>query len=163
MTSRLQSIQKNQSINSNITNHIWIYLDALGHPFLAKLGPGGTDSPHFCMGRDCLWDSEEQHRKWTAQLICSLFLCGTRLPLGQRGATQGMECNVYFFDLLLTVPEAVLSHAKIRSRSAVKSNLSLSPCCPRGSLVRYKSEENHFCGALLTEGTVSGMFKCTQS
>ena len=46
------------------------------------------------MGRDCLWDSEEQHRKSTAQLICSLFLYGTRLPLGQRGKTYGMEWNV---------------------------------------------------------------------
>ena len=36
---------------------------ALGHPLLAKLGPGGTDSPRFDMGQDCLWDSEEQHRK----------------------------------------------------------------------------------------------------
>ena len=40
-----------------------------GHPLLAKLGPGGTDSPRFGMGQNCLWDSEEQHRKLTAQLI----------------------------------------------------------------------------------------------
>ena len=26
------------------------------------LGPGGTDSPCFCMGKDCLWDSKEQQR-----------------------------------------------------------------------------------------------------
>ena len=25
------------------------------------------------MGQDYPWDSEEQHRKWTAQLICSSF------------------------------------------------------------------------------------------
>ena len=31
-------------------------------PGPGKLGPGGTDSPHFCMGQDCIWDSEEQHR-----------------------------------------------------------------------------------------------------
>ena len=36
---------------------------ASGHPLLAKLGPGGTDSPCFGMGPDCLWDSEEQQRK----------------------------------------------------------------------------------------------------
>ena len=36
------------------------YFKSSGHPVLAKLGPGGTDSPRCCMGRDCLWDSEEQ-------------------------------------------------------------------------------------------------------
>ena len=59
--------------------------------------------------------------------------------------------------LLLAVPEAVLSHTKTRSRSAVQSILSLAPRCPRGSLVPYKSEEHQFCGALLTERTVCGM------
>ena len=48
--------------------------------------------------------------------------------------------------LLLTVPEAVLSHTKARSRSAVQSinfekNLCLAPRCPRGSLVPYNSKE----------------------
>ena len=44
-------------------NKYWSLLHhftTLGHPFLAKLGPGGTDSPCFGMGQDCLWDSEEQ-------------------------------------------------------------------------------------------------------
>ena len=51
-------------------------------------GPGGTDllTPH-----------EEQHRKWTAQLICSSFLYGTRLPLTQRGAKQ--RINIPFYSL----------------------------------------------------------------
>ena len=35
-------------------------------PVPSEARPGGTDSPHFCMGPDCLWDSKEQHRKWTA-------------------------------------------------------------------------------------------------
>ena len=50
------------------------------------------------MGQDCLWDGEEQHREWTAQLICSSFMSGTRLPLGQRGAIQRIDCTA---DLLL--------------------------------------------------------------
>ena len=58
---------------------------------------------------------------------------------------------------LLAVPEAVLSNTKTRSRSAVRSILCLAPCCPRGSLGPYKSEEHQFCGALLTERTVCGM------
>ena len=62
-----------------------------------------------------------------------------------------------FSVLLLAVPEAVLSHNKTRSRSAVQSFPSLAPCCPRGSLVPYQSEEHQFCGALLTERTVCGM------
>ena len=59
--------------------------------------------------------------------------------------------------LLLAVPEAVSSHTKTRSRSAVQSIPSLAPRCPRGSLVPYQSEEHQFCGALLTERTVCGM------
>ena len=55
-------------------------------------------APRFRMGRDCLWDSEEQHREWNGQMICSSPLYGTRLPLGQRGATQRIDCTA---DLLL--------------------------------------------------------------
>ena len=44
------------------------------------------------MGQDYLWDSKEQYRKLTAQLICSSFLYGMRLPLR---ATTGMEWNVH--------------------------------------------------------------------
>ena len=55
-------------------------------------------APHFCMGWDCLWDSQEQHREWTEQLICSLFIYGTRLPIGQQGATQRINGTA---DLLL--------------------------------------------------------------
>ena len=59
--------------------------------------------------------------------------------------------------LLLTVPEAVSSHTKARSRSAVQSinfeqDLSLAPRCPRGSLVPYKSEENQFHPVLALPG-----------
>ena len=67
------------------------------------------------------------------------------------------ELNCLFSVLLLAVPEAVSSHTKTRSRSAVQSIPSLAPRCPRGSLVTYQSEEHQFCGALLTERTVCGM------
>ena len=65
--------------------------------------------------------------------------------------------------LLLTVPEAVLSHTKARSRSAVQSinfeqNLCLAPLCPRGSLVPYNSEEqisfNSFCAPHCPRGSL---------
>ena len=36
---------------------------------------------------------------------------------------------------------------------------SLAPCCARGSLVPYQSEEHQFCGALLMERTVCGMIE----
>ena len=68
---------------------------------------------------------------------------------------NGMEC--VFSVLLLAVPEAVSSHIKARSRSAVQSILRLAPCCPIGSLVPYKSDEHQFCEALLTERTVCGV------
>ena len=47
--------------------------------------------------------------------------------------------------LLLAVPEAVSSHTKTRSRSAVQSIPSLAPRCPRGSLVPHQSEEQIRC------------------
>ena len=106
----------------------------------------------------------------------SLFY-GKRLPLGQWGVTQEMDCTadlllVFVWDktasgtarsnignamecifsvLLLPVLEAVLSYTKTRSRSAVQSILNLAPCCPRGSLVPYKS------AGLLSKRTVCGM------
>ena len=67
------------------------------------------------------------------------------------------ELSCLFSVLLLAVPEAVLSHSKIRRRSAVQSIPSLAPRCPRGSLVPYQSEEHQFCGALLMERTMCGM------
>ena len=54
--------------------------------------PCRSDTHRFCTGKDCLWDREEQHRGKTAQVICSSLLYGTRLPLGQRGATQRIDC-----------------------------------------------------------------------
>ena len=67
------------------------------------------------------------------------------------------ELSCLFFVLLLAVPEVVSSLTKTRSKSAVQSIPSLSPRCPRGSLVPYQSEEHQFCGALLTERVVCGM------
>ena len=108
-----------------------------------------TDSTHFSMGRDCLGVSEEQHRKWTAQLICSSFLFGTRLPLGQWG-TKGVEWNVYsLFCSFVSQRQS----PPIQKQGADQL-CSLVPCCPRGSLVPYKSEEHQFFWALLTERTV---------
>ena len=62
----------------------WVekFVNIIRAPGPAKPEPGGTDSPRFCIGRDCLWDSKEQQREQTAQLICSLLLYGTRLPVG---------------------------------------------------------------------------------
>ena len=94
-----------------------------------------------------------------------LLLYGTRLPLGQRGARQKMDCTAdlllpFVWDetasgtarsktsvLLYTLPEAVSSHTKARRRSAVQSinfvqNLFCAPLCTIGSLVPYSSEEH---------------------
>ena len=60
----------------------------------------------------------------------SAILYGTRLHLGQWGAKQ----IIY-----------------------ILYKLCFAPCCPRGSLVPYKSEEHQFCGDLLMEKTVCGM------
>ena len=55
--------------------------------------------------------------------------------------------------LLLAVPEAVSSHTKTRSRSAVQSTFCVAPRCPKGSLVPYKSEANQFHPVLALLGT----------
>ena len=89
-----------------------------GHALLAKLGPGGTDSPRFRMGQDCLWNSKEQNRKWTAQLFSA-----PRFGMGR-------DC--------LWDSEEQHSWAKL-------SILCFSPRCPRGSLVPYQNEEQISC------------------
>ena len=69
--------------------------EGIGASGTAKLGPGGTDSPFFCMGQDCLWENEEQQREWTAQLICSSLHSGTRLPLERLGAPFSQYNSTY--------------------------------------------------------------------
>ena len=49
-----------------------------------------------------------------------------------------------FSMLLLAVPDAVSSHKKTSSKSALQSIFCVIPHCPRGSLIPYKSEENQF-------------------
>ena len=51
--------------------------------------------------------------------------------------------------LLLAIPEAVPSHTKAQSRSAVQSLLCVAPRCPRGSLVALKSKERISCTVYL--------------
>ena len=53
-----------------------------------------------------------------------------------------------------TVPEAISTQNKGRSRSAVQSILFVAPRCPRGSLVPYKSKENQIHPALTLQGRV---------
>ena len=81
----------------------------------------------------------------------SSLLYGTRLPLGQQGATQKMDCTADL--LLIVVWDSEEQHREWNGMSI----LFLAPRCPRGSLVPYKSEEHQFCRALLTERTVCGM------
>ena len=86
------------------------------------------------MGRDCLWDSEEQHKEWNEMYILCFSPC---------------------------CPRGSLFPYKARCRSAVQSFLCLAPRCPRGSLVPNKSEEHQFCGAVLAERTVCEIYRYT--
>ena len=45
----------------------------------AEKGLHSWSAPQFCMVWDCFWDSKEQHRECTDQLICSSFMHGTRI------------------------------------------------------------------------------------
>ena len=62
-----------------------------GAPSLAMLGPGGAD---FVWDKTASRNSEEQHREWTASLICFSLLFGTRLPLGtaRSNSEKGLNC-----------------------------------------------------------------------
>ena len=89
---------------------------ASGHPFLAKLGLGGSDSPLFCMRRDCLWDSEEQNREWNR-------MYAPRCPRGSLVPYKNGEqisCAVHFQSYFsLSQRQSVSSHTEVRSISSV--------------------------------------------
>ena len=57
---------------------------------------------------------------------------------------------------LLAVPEAVLYHNELRRRLTRQSKFCVTPRCPRGSLVLYKSKENQIQPALALQGQVLG-------
>ena len=57
-----------------------------------------------------------------------------------------------FFGLILTVPEAVSSHTKVKIRSDVQSILCFALHCPSGSLVQYKTKEHQFHPVLALQG-----------
>ena len=57
--------------------------------------------------------------------------------------------------VLLAVPEAVLAHNEVRSKSVRRSIFCVVPCCHRGSFVPYNSEENHFHLAQALKGGVA--------
>ena len=109
---------------------------SIGAPGPAKLGPGGTDSPRFCMGP--MLRQLEQRIKCSA-LLNPRFNLSFVGPLGQKGSyhqqcaphcSRGADqmCSL-FSVLLLAVPEAVSSHIKVRSRTAVHFKLCVAPRC----------------------------------
>ena len=77
-------------------------------------------APCLCMGRDCLWESEEQNREHTFNSIpCVAPRCHRgSLVLYKKGADH--LCSL-FSVLLLAVPKGVLSHGKVRRISSTRS------------------------------------------
>ena len=104
------------------------------------------------MGRDCLWDSEEQHREWTGQVICSSPLYGTRLPLGQRGATQRTDCTA---DLLLDSIWDKTASGTARSSKLMlwTTDLLLDSVWDKTFSGTARSRIMENCGSLLQSGT----------
>ena len=66
-------------------------------------------------------------------------------------AEDGLYHPPCFF---FAVPESVLSHNKVRSKSAEQLIFCAAPGCPRGSLFPYKSEENHFYPRIVGPGVI---------
>ena len=107
------------------------------------------------MGQDCLWNSEEPHREWTAQLICTSLLYGTRLPLGQREAAQRMDWTA---DLLLVYvwDEAASGSAKSNTEDILHS--WSAPCLCMEQDCFWNREEHNVgdinpleCGSILNQ------------
>ena len=91
---------------------------------------------------------------------CSLLFQRQSRPRMKGGADQPCRIASVF---ILTVQEAVLSHNEGRCKSAEKSNFCDAPCCPRDSLVPYKSEENQFHSVLAWQGRVPRCIKLMNS
>ena len=81
-----------------------------------------------------------------------------KMPLGQPGATQKIDCTP---DRLLpslweeTASGTVMRNFLVnerKSRSARQSILCVAPGCPRGSIVPYKNKENQFHPVLASPG-----------
>ena len=102
---------------------------ASGHPFLAKLGLGGTDFPHFCMGQDCLWDSKEQNREWNMMhILCFAPRCprGSLVPYSNG---EQISCAVHFQSCFsVSQRQSVSSHTEVRSISSVGLFLRRERC-----------------------------------
>ena len=50
----------------------------------------------FCLGQDCLWDSEEQHSEWNGMyILCFVFSCprGSLVPYKNK---EQISCTVHF-------------------------------------------------------------------
>ena len=63
----------------------------------SKTGNGlhSWSAPRFCMGRDCLWDSEEQHREWNGMyILCFAPRCprGSLVPYKNK---EQISCAVH--------------------------------------------------------------------
>ena len=69
-----------------LLTYVWDKISAGTASNNTENGLKNLSAPCVRMGRHCLWDSEEQHRGYIAQLVLSSLHCGTRLPLEQGGA-----------------------------------------------------------------------------
>ena len=103
--------------------------------------------------------TENELHSWSAPCF---FVWDKTASGTARSKTENMH-SIPFPMLLLAVPEAVSSHTKTRSRSAVQSIFCVTPRCSRGKLVPYKSEKNqlHLVLALLGTGAPMPMISHT--
>ena len=53
-------------------------------------------APHFCMGRDCLWDSKEQNREYTFLSILYVAPCCPRSSLVPYKNKEQISCAAHF-------------------------------------------------------------------
>ena len=90
------------------------------------------------MGQDCLWDSEEHEKglSWSAPRCC----------MGQDSGRARRKTEVLLkVDALNSWSVHCFSMGPNCLWDSVEHHRGFAPCCPRGSLVPYKSEEQISC------------------
>ena len=109
-----------------------------------KREPRRTDAPHFCMGpRQPLGERRARLRMDCTADLLLVFVLDKNASGTARSKTDSRQLSPFSM-LLLAFPDAVSSHKKTSSKSAVQTIFCVIPHRPRGSLIPYKSEENQF-------------------
>ena len=115
--------------------------------------------PPFIMGQDYLGNSEQPNVGYLNHTVPRDLHNDKFTKILNEWVSNSLINWSLFSSLMTGLITAVIFCSSMynndgRSRLARQSILCADPRCPRDSIVLCKSEEHHFCGALLTERTM---------